>query len=98
HVRYTDEVYRQHVVEFVDNATKAAALSTGTKVKIDHYGKDLDGIGLATLAEGGFHYMKIFGAPGVTPEPGKPQRFEEAGSVSRDIPGIGISAQSSTFS
>ena len=98
YIRYPDEVYLQQVVEFVDNAAKAAALATGTKVKIDHYGKDLDGIGLATLAEVGFQYMKNFGATGVNPEPGKPQGFEETGSVSRDIPGIGLSAQSSTFS
>jgi len=98
YIRYPDEVYLQQVVEFVDNAAKAAALSTGTKVKIDHYGKDLDGISLATLGEVGFQYMKNFGATGVNPEPGKPQGFEETGSVSRDIPGIGLSAQSSTFS
>ena len=41
--------------------------------------------------------MKKFGATSVKPEPGKPQGFEETGSVSRDIPGIGFSAQSSTF-
>ncbi len=98
YIRYPDEVYLQQVVEFVDNAAKAAALSTGTKVKIDHYGKDLDGISLATLGEVGFQYMKNVGATGVNPEPGKPQGFEETGSVSRDIPGIGLSAQSSTFS
>src|SRR6266550_1095748 len=98
YIRYPDEVYLQQVVAFVDNAAKAAALATGTKVKIDHYGKDLDGIGLATLAEVGFVYMKNFGATGVNPEPGKPQGFEETGSVSRDIPGVGFSAQSSTFS
>src|ERR1051326_7271559 len=49
YIRYPDEVYLQQVVEFVDNAAKAAALATGTKVKIDHYGKDLDGVSLATL-------------------------------------------------
>lgn len=98
YIRYPDEVYLQQVVEFVDNAAKAAALSTGTKVKIDHYGKDVDGISLSTLGEVGFQYMKNFGATGVNPEPGKPQGFEETGSVSRDIPGIGITAQSSTFS
>jgi metal-dependent amidase/aminoacylase/carboxypeptidase family protein len=98
YIRYPDEVYLRQVVEFVDNAAKAAALTTGTKVKIDHYGKALDGIGLATLAEVGFQYMKNFGATGVNPEPGKPQGYEETGSVSRDIPGIGITAQSSTFS
>jgi len=98
YIRYPDEVYLQQVVEFVDNAAKAAALATGTKVKIDHYGKDLDGIGLATLAEVGFQYMKNFGATGVNPDPAKPQGYEETGSVSRDIPGLGLSAQSSTFS
>ena len=95
YIRYPDEVYLQQVVEFVDNAAKAAALSTGTKVKIDHYGKDLDGISVSTLAELGFAYMKAFGATNVQPEPGKPQGFEETGSVSRDIPGLGFSAQSS---
>ena len=98
YIRYPDEIYLTQVVEFVDNAAKAAALTTGTKVKIDHYGKALDGIGLATLAETGFAYMKKFGATGVSPEPAKPQGYEETGSVSRDIPGIGITAQSSTFS
>ncbi len=98
YIRYPDEVYLTQVVEFVDNAAKAAALSTGTKVKIDHYGKDVDGISLATMGELGFAYMKSFGATGVNPEPAKPQGFEETGSVSRDIPGIDITAQSSTFS
>src|SRR5262245_7841689 len=98
YIRYPDEVYLQQVVEFVDNAAKAAALATGTKVKIDHYGKDLDGIGVATLGELGFAYMKMFGATNVMPDPAKPQGYEETGSVSRDIPGIGITAQSSTAS
>jgi len=96
YIRYPDEVYLQQVTEFVDNAAKAAALSTGTKVKIDHYGKDRDGISQATLSELGFTYMKKFGATNVQPDPGKPQGFEETGSVSRDIPGASITAQSST--
>jgi amidohydrolase len=96
YIRYPDEVYLAQVTEFVDNAAKAAALSTGTKVKIDHYGKNRDGIGTAALAEVGFAYMKKFGATNVQPEPGKPQGYEETGSVSRDIPGIGLIAQSST--
>ena len=95
YIRYPDEVYLQQVVEFVDNAAKAAALATGTKVKIDHYGKDLDGISIAALGELGFAYMKKFGATNVLPNPGKPQGFEETGSVSRDIPGIGISSRTS---
>jgi amidohydrolase len=96
YIRYPDEVYLAQVTEFVDNAAKAAALSTGTKVKIDHYGRNRDGIGVATLAEVGFAYMKALGATNVQPEPGKPQGFEETGSVSRDIPGVGFTAQSST--
>ena len=96
YIRYPDEVYLQQVVEFVDNAAKAAALATGTKVKIDHYGKDVDGISTATLGEVGFAYMKRFGATNLMPEPGKPQGFEETGSVSRAIPGASITAQSST--
>jgi len=98
YIRYPDEVYLTQVVEFVDNAAKAAALATGTKVKIEHYSHYVDGVSLSTLGDVGFAYMKQFGATGVSPEPGKPQGFEETGSVSRDIPGIGITAQSSTFS
>lgn len=98
YIRYPDEVYLAQVVEFVDNAARAAALATGTKVKIDHYSHLVDGVSLATLGDLGFAYMKSFGATGVTETPGKPQGFEETGSVSRDIPGIGISAQTSTFS
>ena len=98
YIRYPDEVYLAQVVEFVDNAAKAAALATGTKVKIDHYSRLVDGVSLATLGDLGFAYMKSFGATGVSETPGKPQGFEETGSVSRDIPGIGITAQTSTFS
>ena len=98
YIRYPDEVYLDQVVEFVDNAAKAAALVTGTKVKIDHYSHLVDGVSLSTLGDLGFAYMKSFGATGVTETPGKPQGFEETGSVSRDIPGIGVSAQTSTFS
>jgi amidohydrolase len=96
YIRYPDEVYLQQVVEFVDNAAKAAALSTGTTVKIDHYGKDVDGISPATLAEVSFAYVTQFGATNVQPLPWKPQGFEETGSVSRDIPGMEVTAQSST--
>src|SRR5258708_39012206 len=51
---------------------------------------------MGRLGEVGFACMKKFGATNVATDPGKPQGFEETGSVSRDIPGIGISAQSST--
>jgi amidohydrolase len=95
YIRYPDEVYLAQVTDFVDNAARAAALATGTKVKIDHYGHDRDGISEATLAELSFAYMKKYGGTNVTPAPGKPQGFEETGTVSRDIPGIGVSSQSS---
>ncbi|MBV9405300.1 MAG: peptidase dimerization domain-containing protein, partial [Acidobacteriaceae bacterium] len=49
YVRYPDAVYLRQVQQFVDDAARAAALSTGTKVKIDLYGKDRDGISIATL-------------------------------------------------
>lgn len=97
YIRYPDEVYLKQIREFTDNAARAAALATGTKVKIDHYGTARDGISVATLAEVGFAYMKKFGAIKVNPDPGKPQGYEETGSVSRHIPGLGFSAASSNF-
>lgn len=95
YVRYPDEVYLRQVKEFVDNAARAAALSTGTKLKIDNYAEDRDGIAVATLAEVGFAYMKKYGATNVQPEPAKPQGYEETGSVSSAIPGVGFQAKSS---
>jgi amidohydrolase len=96
YIRYPDEVYLKTVREFVDNAARAAALATGTKVKIDHYGSLRDGISLATLAEVGFAHAKRLGATNVLETPGKPQGFEETGSVSSAIPGLGFAVQSST--
>jgi amidohydrolase len=98
YIRYPDGVYLEQVTQWVDEAARAAALATGTKVKIDHYGHDRDGISLATLEELAFAYMKQFGATGAESEPGKPKGFEETGSVSSQIPGIGVSAKSSNFS
>ena len=95
YIRYPDAVYLEQLTAMVDNTARAAALATGTKVKIDHYGKARDGISVASLAEVGFAYMKKFGATNVLPDPGKPQGYEETGSVSSAIPGIGFSAQTS---
>jgi metal-dependent amidase/aminoacylase/carboxypeptidase family protein len=97
YIRYPDGVYLAQVTQWVDDAARAAALATGTKVKIEHYGSDRDGISLSSLEELAFAYMKQFGATGVEPEPGKPKGFEETGSVSSQIPGIGVSAKSSNF-
>ena len=96
YIRYPDAVYLKTVREFVDNAAKAAALSTGTKVKIDNYAQDRDGISVATLDEVGFAYMRKYGATNVQAEPGKPSGYEETGSVSMAIPGMGFTAASST--
>jgi amidohydrolase len=95
YIRYPDEIYLKQVRSFVDDAAKAAALATGTKVKIDNYGSNRDGISVATLGELAFAYMKQYGAGNVLEAPAKPQGFEESGSVSRDIPGIGFSAYTS---
>ena len=95
YIRYPDEVYLAQETEMVDNAARAAALATGTQVKIDHYGKMRDGVSVATLNEVAFAYEKKYGGAGVEAEPGKPQGFEETGSVSSSIPGVGFSAKSS---
>jgi len=95
YVRYPDEVYLAQVMAMVDDAARAAALSTGTKVKIDHYGENRDGISLGSLSELGFAYMKKYGGTGVVTDPGKPQGFEETGSVSSQIPGVGFTAKTS---
>ena len=50
YIRYPDAIYLEQVRKFVDDAARAAALSTGTKVKIDNYGKNRDGISVATLS------------------------------------------------
>jgi hypothetical protein len=39
--------------------------------------------------------MKMYGATGIQAEPGKPQGYEETGSISREIPGMGFEAKTS---
>jgi amidohydrolase len=95
YIRYPDAVYLEQLTAMVDDAARAAALGTGTKVRIDHYGKARDGVSLSSLGEVGFAYMKKYGGTNVQPEPGKPQGYEETGSVSSAIPGLGFSAQTS---
>lgn len=95
YIRYPDEVYLAQVRQMVDDAARAAALSTGTKVKIEHYGSMRDGISLGTLNEVAYAYLKKFGGDKVLVDPGKPQGWEETGSVSSAIPGVGFSAHTS---
>ncbi|MCX5755694.1 MAG: amidohydrolase [Gemmatimonadetes bacterium] len=95
YIRYPDQVYLSQVREMVDNAARAAALATGTTVRIEPYGSMRDGISAATLNEVAFGYLQKLGGVKVQDEPGKPQGYEETGSVSRAIPGVGFSAHTS---
>jgi amidohydrolase len=95
YIRYPDEIYLAQLTQMVDDAARGAALATGTKVKIDHYGHNRDGVGVGSLGEVAFAYMKKYGGTNALPEPGKPQGYEETGSVSSAIPGIGFQAKTS---
>ncbi len=95
YIRYPDAAYLKQVRAMVDDAAHAAALATGTKVLIDNYGQMRDGIATGSLNEVAFAYLKKYGGTKVQEEKGKPQGFEETGSVSSDIPGVGFSAHSS---
>jgi metal-dependent amidase/aminoacylase/carboxypeptidase family protein len=95
YVRYPDETYLAQMRTMIDDAARAAALATGTKVKIETYGSMRDGISLGTLNEAAFAHVKRYGGGKVQVEPGKPQGWEETGSVSRVIPGVGVSAWTS---
>jgi len=66
-------------------------------VHINNYGSNRDGISVATLADLSWAYLKMYGGGKVVDEPGKPQGYEESGSVSRDIPGIGFSGYTSDW-
>jgi amidohydrolase len=97
-IRFPDEVYLEHISHMMDDAAKGAALQTGTEVQITRYGEYRDGITTAMLSELWFAYAKKLGAPGIVEEKGRPSGYEETGFVSREIPGIGITVKSSTFS
>jgi metal-dependent amidase/aminoacylase/carboxypeptidase family protein len=96
YIRYPDEVYLAQELQMVDDAARAAALATGTKVKIDHYGENRDGVSIGSINEVAFGYLKKYGGVNVQPDPGKPQGYEETGSVSSAIPGGEFSAMTST--
>ncbi len=95
YIRYPDEVYLGQMRQMIDDAARAAALATGTKVKIETYGSMRDGISLGTLNEVAFAHVKRYGGGKVQAEPGKPQGWEETGSVSSAVPGVGVSAWTS---
>jgi amidohydrolase len=95
YIRYPDGIYLEHIAAMMDNAAKAAALATGTEVKIDRYGEYRDGIALGTLEELYYAYARAFQAPKLEAEPGRPAGYEETGGVSLDVPGIGVTVMSS---
>ncbi|HTL06164.1 MAG TPA: peptidase dimerization domain-containing protein [Gemmatimonadales bacterium] len=97
YIRYPDGVYLEHISAMLDNAARAAALATGTEVKIDRYGEYRDGIALGTLEELYFAYARSLGAPKLVAERQRPAGYEETGGVSLDLPGVGVSVASSTF-
>lgn len=97
YIRYPDGVYLEHISQMMDNAAKAAALATGTQVKIDRYGEYRDGIALGTLEEIYYSYAKALGAPRLVAELQRPAGYEETGGVSLDVPGVGVSVASSSF-
>jgi amidohydrolase len=97
YIRYPDGVYLEHVAKMMDNAARAAAMATGTEVKIDRYGEYRDGIALGTLEEAYYAYARSLGAPTLEPEPQRPAGYEETGGVSLDVPGVGVSVSSSGF-
>jgi amidohydrolase len=94
-IRYPDPVYLAQVLDRVNDAARAAALATGTKVRIDVDSTSRNGISLAALNDVAFAYLKQLGATKVEAEPGRPVPFEETGTVATQIPGIGVTAHSS---
>jgi metal-dependent amidase/aminoacylase/carboxypeptidase family protein len=95
YIRYPDAEYLKQVRQLVDDAARGAAAATGTKVRIEHYGSMRDGISVGALNEVAFAYLKKFGGSKVQETHGKPQGYEETGSVSSTIPGVGFSAHTS---
>jgi amidohydrolase len=94
-IRYPDPVYLAQVLDRVNDAAVAAALASGTKVRIDVDSESRDGISVAALNEVGFAYLRNYGATKVADAPGRPNPYEETGSVATQIPGIGFTAHSS---
>jgi amidohydrolase len=96
-LRYPDPVYLDEALAMVQDAARAAALATGTKVRIDVDTASRDGISVGALNELAWAQLKTLGAGKLQPEAGRPVSFEETGSVSTQFPGIGVSAYSSNF-
>jgi amidohydrolase len=94
-IRYPDAVYLEHIARMMRDAAHGAAEATGTEVEIERYGEYRDGITTAMLEELFWAYAQKLDAPGRVEELGRPAGYEETGYVSRDIPGVGVTVQSS---
>ncbi|HLB81883.1 MAG TPA: peptidase dimerization domain-containing protein [Gemmatimonadales bacterium] len=94
-LRYPDQVYLAQVLERVNDAARAAALATGTKLRIEADSESRDGISVAALNDVAFTYLKKLGATKFEDEPGRPLPYEETGTVATQIPGVGVTAHSS---
>ena len=94
-LRYPDQVYLAQVLERVNDAARAAALATGTKVRIEADSESRDGISVSALNDVAFTYLKKLGATKAEDEPGRPLPYEETGTVATQIPGVGVTAHSS---
>jgi amidohydrolase len=95
-IRYPDQVYLKQIRDQVEDAAKGAALATGTKVHIQVDSAARDGISVSALNSLAFAYMVKLGATRVNAEPGGPIPYEETGTVATQIPGVGVTAFSST--
>jgi metal-dependent amidase/aminoacylase/carboxypeptidase family protein len=95
-IRFPDEVYLEHISRMMDEAAEGAAKMTDTKVDINRYGEDRDGITTGTLQELFFAYARKFGAPNIKDDARNPSGYEETGIVDRVIPGVGVRVQTSS--
>lgn len=97
YLRHPDEVYLAHVDSMVARAARGSAMAMGVQVELQRGGEYRDGITLGSLEELGFAYAKKLGAPKLADDQERPGGYEETGFLSRDVPGVGISVNSSNF-
>ncbi len=95
-IRYPDQVYLKQIRDQVEDAARGAALATGTKVHIEADSAARDGISVAALNDLAFAFQRQLGATHVNAEPGAPIPYEETGTVATQIPGVGVTAYSSS--
>lgn len=76
-------------VEQLDNAARGAALATGTRVDIDHYGSYIPGIAVEAFNDLLYRYAMAYGA--VNPKKAAvAKHWEETGFMTVLVPGINV--------